>query len=321
MTDARRRPVQPRSSRVDGELVRDLARDCVRLEIEEGLDGPAHDWRRTSSRSAAARPDRRTDCCYLDGAIVDFGKPLKVASAPDGDAADRLRRHRLGARAGPRRRRAAAGGGLRRGRADAAADDPADAHLHQGHRRRHRRRHRARARAAGRRRRRRAALRRRAAAQPERPGVPARAGPAGPGRAVVHRPHAALPRRGTRRQRHRRSPWSRATSCSASGSAPTSPHQRSEVVVTGYDADPASEVIDERAGATRSRPRPPAAAPARDARQRPLGPAPAPGPRGGADRRRGPGLGEGGDAAPGPRRSSPSRASPRARRTWSSAAG
>ena len=76
-------------------------------------------------------------------------------------------------------------------------------------------------------------------------------------------------------------------------------HQRSEVVVTGYDAT-TKEVIDERAGkdmvkaeAAQGRTGPRSSAGPREQHQHP-------GPRDGAQRRRGPGLGAGGDAAPGP---------------------
>ena len=113
-----------------------------------------------------------------------------------------------------RRQPAAAHRGLRRGRADAAADDAADADLHEGHRCRHRstslpastgcrptRRHR------------RAEVRRCPAAQPERSGVSARTCPAGAGRAVVHRPDTALPVP-DQPAADSRSPWYRAASCS-----------------------------------------------------------------------------------------------------------
>ena len=100
---------------------------------------------------------------------------------------------------------------------------------------------------SARRRRRRAALRRRPAVQPERPGVPARAGPAGAGRAVVRRPHPAP------ESRAHAGPGTRLTLVQGNHLLSVRlcadlAHQRSEVAVTGYDAS-AKDVIDERAGA------------------------------------------------------------------------
>jgi phage protein D len=66
---------------VNGELNRDLARDCVRLEIEEGVEG----LRTLKAQFVAVGagttgpPDRML---YADGQILDFGKALQVNLGP-----------------------------------------------------------------------------------------------------------------------------------------------------------------------------------------------------------------------------------------------
>jgi len=66
---------------VNGELSRDLARDCVRLEVEEGIEGlrtmKAHF---IAVGAGATGPQGRM--LYLDGQIVDFGKAIQVSVGP-----------------------------------------------------------------------------------------------------------------------------------------------------------------------------------------------------------------------------------------------
>ena len=68
---------------IDGDRVPSLARDCVRLEIEEGVEGlrtlRLHLF--ATGAGAAGPPDRMI---YLDGGAVDFGKQLTVTLGPDG---------------------------------------------------------------------------------------------------------------------------------------------------------------------------------------------------------------------------------------------
>ena len=144
------------------------------LELRLVAEGPRAESRRDEGQ------------LYLDGQTVDFGKPIEVSIGPadaarivfDGDglrasrrasrrrapdvtvfAEDALMRLRMTRR-------------MRPTRTSATPTSPARSR---------------RARPHGRRRRRRADLRRRAAVEPERPRVPARAGPADPGRALVRR--------------------------------------------------------------------------------------------------------------------------------------
>lgn len=67
---------------VAGELSADLARDCIRLEIEESTEGL-----RTLRAQFVAVGDGATgpqsSMLYLDGTILDFGKTIKVALGPD----------------------------------------------------------------------------------------------------------------------------------------------------------------------------------------------------------------------------------------------
>ncbi|HET6210997.1 MAG TPA: hypothetical protein VFD94_11465 [Jatrophihabitans sp.] len=81
MTDPLFAPAGPVFS-INGTTVPSMARDCVRLEIDEGIEGL-----RTlrlhlfgTGAGAAGPPDRMI---YLDGGVVDFGKQLKVAIGPD----------------------------------------------------------------------------------------------------------------------------------------------------------------------------------------------------------------------------------------------
>jgi phage protein D len=67
---------------VDGELVRDLARDCVRLEVCESLAGlrtlQAH---LLATGAGATGPPGRL--LHLDGSTIDFGRAVRVALGPD----------------------------------------------------------------------------------------------------------------------------------------------------------------------------------------------------------------------------------------------
>ena len=117
---------------------RDLARDCVaagdRARALEGL-------RRLEAHLLAAGVGRDRPA---GPAAATWTAPPSTSAATSRSRSARTTRQRTSSTARSRRsswsrgRRAAAGGGPRRGRADAAADDPADAHLPAGHRRRHR---------------------------------------------------------------------------------------------------------------------------------------------------------------------------------------
>ena len=67
---------------VNGEVARDLARDCVRMVIEEGTEGlktlEAHFL---AVGAGATGPQDRM--LYLDGSTLDFGKSIQVAVGPD----------------------------------------------------------------------------------------------------------------------------------------------------------------------------------------------------------------------------------------------
>ncbi|HST48491.1 phage late control D family protein [Jatrophihabitans sp.] len=81
MTDPLFAPVGPVFS-VNSAPVPSMARDCVRLEIDEGIEGlrtlRLHLF--ATGAGAAGPPDRMI---YLDGGVVDFGKQLKVSLGPD----------------------------------------------------------------------------------------------------------------------------------------------------------------------------------------------------------------------------------------------
>ena len=68
---------------VDGERLPSLARDCVRLDIDEGVEGlrtlRLHVF--ATGGGATGPPDRMI---YLDGGTLDFGKQLTVSLGPDG---------------------------------------------------------------------------------------------------------------------------------------------------------------------------------------------------------------------------------------------
>ena len=67
---------------VDGEVERELARDCIRLEVCEGVEG-LRTLRPTSSPSAAGPWAPRTSCCTSTGAPSTSADPVKVALGPD----------------------------------------------------------------------------------------------------------------------------------------------------------------------------------------------------------------------------------------------
>ena len=68
---------------VDGQLARDLARDCLRLEVSEGVEGlrtlQAHFLATGAEATGPPEP-----MLYLDGGDVDFGRALRVSLGPDG---------------------------------------------------------------------------------------------------------------------------------------------------------------------------------------------------------------------------------------------
>ncbi|HEX8093012.1 phage late control D family protein [Jatrophihabitans sp.] len=68
---------------VGGELSRDLGRDCVFCEVDEGIEGlrtlSAHFV--AVGAGATGPPD---PMLYLDGQVLDFGKPVQVSLGPDG---------------------------------------------------------------------------------------------------------------------------------------------------------------------------------------------------------------------------------------------
>lgn len=81
MTDPLLAIVSPVFS-VNGELVRSLARDCVRLEIEEGTEG----LRTMKADFVAVGPGAtgpQDRMLYVDGQIIDFGKQIEVSIGPD----------------------------------------------------------------------------------------------------------------------------------------------------------------------------------------------------------------------------------------------
>src|SRR5882724_4481560 len=70
---------------VDGEVKGQLARDVIRLEVEEDTDG----MKRLMVRLSAQGPLQgapEEELLYLNGSILDFGKRLQVSIGP-GDSA------------------------------------------------------------------------------------------------------------------------------------------------------------------------------------------------------------------------------------------
>ncbi|HZF28865.1 MAG TPA: contractile injection system protein, VgrG/Pvc8 family [Gammaproteobacteria bacterium] len=71
--------------KVDGEVKGELARDLLRLEVEEDTAG----LKRLSARFIAQGPqpgEADETLLYLDGRVVDFGKSLEVSIGPADDA-------------------------------------------------------------------------------------------------------------------------------------------------------------------------------------------------------------------------------------------
>lgn len=68
---------------IEGKLVPSMARDCVHLEIEEGVEGLRTLRVRlfATGFGATGPPDRMI---WLDGGVVDFGKRITVSLGPDG---------------------------------------------------------------------------------------------------------------------------------------------------------------------------------------------------------------------------------------------
>lgn len=70
---------------IDGEVRGELARDLLRLEVEETCDGLKH----LSARFVAVGPPdgggEEETLLYLDGRVLDFGKSLEVAIGPQAD--------------------------------------------------------------------------------------------------------------------------------------------------------------------------------------------------------------------------------------------
>jgi len=67
---------------VNGELSRDLARDCVHLEVDEGVEGlRTLQAQFVAVGAGATGPQDRM--LYLDGDPVDFGKSIEVSVGPD----------------------------------------------------------------------------------------------------------------------------------------------------------------------------------------------------------------------------------------------
>ncbi len=69
---------------VDGDVAHDLGRDCVRLEVDEGVEGLrtmlAHF---VAAGSGAPGPPEKM--LYVDGSAIDFGQSIQVSLGPDTD--------------------------------------------------------------------------------------------------------------------------------------------------------------------------------------------------------------------------------------------
>jgi phage protein D len=68
---------------VDGELLRVLARDCMRLEIHEGLEGMRSLELQLRAVGAGDSGPPGGRLRHLDGTTVDFGRTIGVAVGPD----------------------------------------------------------------------------------------------------------------------------------------------------------------------------------------------------------------------------------------------
>ncbi len=67
---------------VGGELNRDLARDCLQLEVEEGVEG-LRTLRAQFAAVGAGATGPQDRMLYVDGKVVDFGRTLQVAVGPE----------------------------------------------------------------------------------------------------------------------------------------------------------------------------------------------------------------------------------------------
>jgi phage protein D len=68
--------------KVDDKLVKSIARDCARLEIEEGVEG-LKTLRVSLAAVGAGATGPPAPMFYLDGKVVDFGSRIRVAVGPD----------------------------------------------------------------------------------------------------------------------------------------------------------------------------------------------------------------------------------------------
>jgi phage protein D len=82
MTEPGYRAVGP-VFRVDGEIVPGLARDCIRLEVCEGLDG-LRCLRAYLLAVGAGSTGPPEAMLHLDGSDLDFGRALRVSLGPEG---------------------------------------------------------------------------------------------------------------------------------------------------------------------------------------------------------------------------------------------
>jgi len=67
---------------VDGDVAHDLGRDCLRLEIDEGVEGLRTMLAHFVAVGAGA-PGPPDKMLHLDGSEIDFGKPVQVSVGPD----------------------------------------------------------------------------------------------------------------------------------------------------------------------------------------------------------------------------------------------
>ncbi|WP_018353264.1 phage late control D family protein [Longispora albida] len=67
---------------VDGEVAPELARDCLRLDVDEDIAG-LRTLRVHLAASGAGAPGPPAKMLHLDGSRIDFGKPVKVSLGAD----------------------------------------------------------------------------------------------------------------------------------------------------------------------------------------------------------------------------------------------
>jgi phage protein D len=72
---------------VEGQLARELARDCIRLEISEGVEG-LKTLEAEFLATGGGAPGPPEPLLHLDGTSLDFGRRLKVSLGPDGAQRD-----------------------------------------------------------------------------------------------------------------------------------------------------------------------------------------------------------------------------------------